>query len=478
MGFQGPPAVDFYSQLSGLGDVIAKNRADQAKREAFAQATMPGPDGTVDYGRAMLGLAQADPQAAALFSQAQNHKDTLAQQAISNARADRTEAAAAQARKDANFRADRDWNYDPVEERKQQAIDNKIDPNSPAGQQFILTGALPTASKPIEFQTLGGSRFLVPKPDGSYTIVDPSAGGQPGSGQSSVPPSPVAGQTVAPPSPNAAAPAPVAPGGASVGAGGPAPMPAPAPSPAPVAAPPQADLNAIDEKTGRREAWLQSQPPGVQAYIKKIADYEIDPRTSSLKGGHREQMLSAVAQYDPTYNQNDFGARAKAIKDFSSGKQGDIVRSFDVAIDHLETLQKAADALKNGNYRVVNEIRNKWREQTGSELPTDFKALVPIVSGEIAKAVVGSQNALADREELRAGLKAAASPEQLSGVITGYKALMAGQLKGLRKQYEETTGKKNFDSRVRESTRKAILNDEPAASKADVTIDGYRIKEN
>lgn len=85
-GFQGPPAVDFYSQLSGLGDVIAANRKEQAKRDAFAQATIPGADGKIDYGKAILGLAQADPQAAALFAQRQNHEDTLKQQAIDNAR--------------------------------------------------------------------------------------------------------------------------------------------------------------------------------------------------------------------------------------------------------------------------------------------------------------------------------------------------------------------------------------------------------
>ncbi len=85
-GFTGPPAVDFYSQLSGLGDVLAKNRADQAKRDAFAQATMPGADGKIDYGRAILGLAQVDPASAALFAQRQNHEDTLKQQAIESAR--------------------------------------------------------------------------------------------------------------------------------------------------------------------------------------------------------------------------------------------------------------------------------------------------------------------------------------------------------------------------------------------------------
>lgn len=86
MGFQGPPAVDFYSQLSGLGDVIQANRAAQAKRDAFAQATMPGADGKIDYGRAVLGLAQVDPQAAALLAQRQNHEDLLKQQATESAR--------------------------------------------------------------------------------------------------------------------------------------------------------------------------------------------------------------------------------------------------------------------------------------------------------------------------------------------------------------------------------------------------------
>jgi hypothetical protein len=453
-GFQGPPAVDFYSQLSGLGDTIAKTRQDAAKRDALAAALQPGADGTVDYGRAMLGLAGVDPQAASLFAQAQNHKDTLAQQAITNARADRSEAATAQARKDANFRADREWNYDPAEERKQQAIDAHIDPNSPAGQQFILTGALPTASKPMPFETLGGTRFMVPKPDGSYTIVDPSAAGQQPVGQPSAPAGPTA-------------PAPATPLQGQ-------PQPTPAISP-PVATTQPADVNVVDPNTGRREAWLQSQPPGVQAYIKKIADYEIDPRTSSLKGGHREQMLSAVAQYDPTYNQNEFGSRAKAIKDFSTGPQGNIIRSFDVAIDHLDTLQKAATAMQNGNMKLLNEVRNHWRNQTGSDLPTNFQALVPLVSGEIAKAVIGSNNALSDREELRTNLKAANSPDQISGVITGYKGLMSGQLKGLRKQYEQTTGRKDFDSRLREHTLKELSATDKAAP---VTIDGYTIKEN
>lgn len=85
-GFSGPPAVDFYSMLSGLGDTIAANRAASIKRDAIATAFTPGPDGKIDYNKALTTLAPIDPQAATLVAQRQNHEDTLKQQAIDNAR--------------------------------------------------------------------------------------------------------------------------------------------------------------------------------------------------------------------------------------------------------------------------------------------------------------------------------------------------------------------------------------------------------
>jgi hypothetical protein len=112
------------------------------------------------------------------------------------------------------------------------------------------------------------------------------------------------------------------------------------PAAAPALAIAAPDIDAVDPKSGRREGYLQSLDPQIRDYIKKVADYEIDPRTTSVKGGMREKLMSGVAKYDPTYDQNSFGSRAKAIKDFATGTQGNSVRSFDVAIDHLETLQR------------------------------------------------------------------------------------------------------------------------------------------
>lgn len=78
-GFTGPPAVSFYDMLSGLGDTIARNRADNAKQAAYASALTPGPDGKVDFGKAILGLAQVDPHAASVLQSVQAHRDSVAQ---------------------------------------------------------------------------------------------------------------------------------------------------------------------------------------------------------------------------------------------------------------------------------------------------------------------------------------------------------------------------------------------------------------
>lgn len=503
----GPPAVDFYSMLSGLGDTIAANRASSDKKAAYASALTPGPDGKVDFGKAILGLAQVDPHAASVLQSVQAHNDsvtqadrsyahTTARDKIEDDWADTTRADSLKAQADSlalqRQTADRLANPTPAGFVRSGGTLSPL-PGGPADPSYITAKAKAEADasvgKLVPFETLSGTKFLSRQPNGTYATVDPASAGSPAPG-----PQP---QPSPQPQPAGAPPAPVvAPGGASVqptipGASPPvataqpdgAPSVPGAPSaPASGAAAPspqQSDLTAIDPQTGRREGWLKAQSPEVQDYIKKVADYQIDPRTSSTKGGHREQIMSAVAQYDPTYDQNTFGSRAKAVKDFSTGAQGNSIRSFDVATDHLDTLQKYVEAAKNGDYRVINSLRQKWLQETGSPLPTNIQAVAPIVGAEVSKAIIGSNNALADREELRKPLNGANSPEQLMGAIQAYKALMTGQLKGLGKQYEDTTGRKDFNSRLRENTRSVLLGGDGSAagsssSQPNVTSTGVK----
>lgn len=200
------------------------------------------------------------------------------------------------------------------------------------------------------------------------------------------------------------------------------------------------------------EAYLASLPPQQAGLVKAVAEYKVPYTALSLRRDQRERILAAAARYNPDFDATTYGVRAKAVKDFGTGVQGNTVRSLDVAIDHLNTLDGAAKALQNGDLGALNKIRNYFRQQTGSELPGNFDAIKGIVGAEIAKAVVGGQTALHDREEAARLALNSNSPAQLAGVILKYKQLMAGQLHGLKKQYEDSTGLKNFDKKLRPST--------------------------
>lgn len=144
----------------------------------------------------------------------------------------------------------------------------------------------------------------------------------------------------------------------------------------------------------------------------------------------------------------DVAGRGKAVKDFSTGKQGDAVRSFNTAIDHLDTLSKMATALQNGDVRMFNVAGNAFAAGTGQAAPTDFDSTKNVVGSEVAKALTGSNMALKDREEIRDSLSRANSPAQLAGTVRRMQELMGGQLGSLKLQYETSTGRKDFDKKL------------------------------
>jgi hypothetical protein len=85
--------VDFYNMLSGLGDTIAKQRKESARKEAFS--AINNPDGTVDFQKAIMGLTQAgDVEGAARISQMagqiEDRKFRQAEAVRSQSNADRT----------------------------------------------------------------------------------------------------------------------------------------------------------------------------------------------------------------------------------------------------------------------------------------------------------------------------------------------------------------------------------------------------
>ena len=220
--------------------------------------------------------------------------------------------------------------------------------------------------------------------------------------------------------------------------------------------------------------------PGAKTLAQQILDYDAPPPsgpTTPAKVALQNEVNKLAAEQGKTYDAGQYKIASKTRQDFLTGQQGKAVQSMNVAIDHLDTLNKAGQALNNGNVTLFNSIGNTFSKNTGNPQVTDFNSLKSIVGSEVAKAVTGGASALGDREEIRAEINAANSPAQLLGVIQKYQQLMAGQVKGLKQTYESGTGRKDFEEKLLPRT-KQILNevDEGPRATTGTTAGGIKWK--
>ena len=213
--------------------------------------------------------------------------------------------------------------------------------------------------------------------------------------------------------------------------------------------------------------------------VKAIAnlDMPLPPRPSGARNPLAAQrwdaLFAGVKKINPDYNAQDYQASQKGLNAFTSGQQGNAVRSFNTAISHLGTLSNLADALNNGNTPAINKIANAYATQTGGVAPVNFDSAKQIVGDEIVKAIVGAGGGVSDREKAQETVNKANSPAQLKAVIDTYKELMNGQLGGLRRQYEQATKRKDFDRFLSDEAKKVAATpvQTPAAAPSQSDID-------
>ena len=213
------------------------------------------------------------------------------------------------------------------------------------------------------------------------------------------------------------------------------------------------------------EAWskngdefLHYLPPDKQNLVKKVANYDIDPKTLSVTGGRREETLNLASQYDPSFDQKNYNARYNAVNKFATGPQGQNLTSLNTTMYHLDTLGKAVEALNNGNVQAFNQVGNFMSRQFGYSNVTNFEAVRDVAADEVVKSVLGTAGSDADRQEMRKSILATASPAQLHGVIDRYEDLMAGRLHSLRYTFKDATGlgDEAFDRKLTPETRERL----------------------
>jgi len=190
---------------------------------------------------------------------------------------------------------------------------------------------------------------------------------------------------------------------------------------------------------------------------KLIADYNMPPLSGwALSRPQGQALMSRVRQLNPDYDATLYYRKNRMEGDIATGKTGTLTRSFNVFIQHTDVMREAAGALANGDVQQFNKLSQELAQQTGRPAPTNFDAVKKIYADELVKAIVGTGGNVSDREAAAEALNRAQSPQQLMSIMDSYNKLIAGQVMGVRKQYETSTGRKDFENFLLPKT-KAVL---------------------
>jgi hypothetical protein len=190
---------------------------------------------------------------------------------------------------------------------------------------------------------------------------------------------------------------------------------------------------------------IQNMPPAPVIPASKaeiaMANYMIPtPSPRSFQTREGKAMLDRILTVNPDFDASLYSVRAPTRKAYTTGPQGQQLTAMNTAIEHLDQLQAAADALQNGTFKPGNAAYNALADLFGSGAPTSFATIkekvdkeldavaskgVPTVSGAAAQKAIGGVSS---------------SPESIKNYIDTSIRLLGSSQNALREPYKRAMG--------------------------------------
>lgn len=200
------------------------------------------------------------------------------------------------------------------------------------------------------------------------------------------------------------------------------------------------------------EDFLKQLDPNIASQVKGIVEGRMQPPGSfALKSPYWQQMMSYAAQYEPGFDFTKWGARAATAKDFGSGKSAQNITSFNTAIQHLETLDNAANDLNNVSLpfsSAARKLTNPIAAQASPDAQARLKKFdqaATALSEELTRAFRGTGGNVHDIVEWRKSFDAADAPEAMSAAVQQAAELLNGRIEALQAQYDKGMGRDKSD---------------------------------
>ena len=187
--------------------------------------------------------------------------------------------------------------------------------------------------------------------------------------------------------------------------------------------------------------YLGTLDPTTAAQVKALSEGRMAfPSGTALKSNYWQAMLQHVAQFDPSFDQVNYNARAATRKGFTSGKEAQTINALNTVAEHLGTFSDYTKDLDNTRFPVINRVKNWLASQTGDPDIARFNTAKKAVADEVAKVWRASGGSEADIQENLRNLDGAQSPAQLNAAIGTLTKLIHGKISALQDQYKSGMG--------------------------------------
>lgn len=188
--------------------------------------------------------------------------------------------------------------------------------------------------------------------------------------------------------------------------------------------------------------YLSTLPQNVANQVKAIAEgRQQAPSGFSSRSAFGRNLMSAVEQYDPEFNQLDYQTRLKTRKEFTSGAPAKSITALNTAIEHLNTLAEKGESLDSGSIPALNYVTNAYRSETGDKRVAGFNTAKNTLAQEIVSAYKGAGGNAEDVKSQMDNLSPNASKAQRTEVLGTIATLMKGKIDALQEQYQNGMGK-------------------------------------
>lgn len=225
------------------------------------------------------------------------------------------------------------------------------------------------------------------------------------------------------------------------------------------ATPPSPAATAAAAASPTPEAALQKLDPRMRASIKQVGEYQMkkSEMLARTPQAARDNFNTALDAVYPNYSEANYDARHKMMLDYTSGKTSQQINAINTAGGHLSALADAADALKNNNVQLVNQIANKIGVAIGRDPVTTFNTIVHRVGPELAAAYIQGGGGEGERGTTAADFDPKLGPDQLKNNLAITAKLLGSKISSNENQWKQTMDRDDFRDRFLSPEAKAAL---------------------